>query len=131
MWTMLKKLGAGEYSLKITFWLFGLMGMLFFTIATHITHSGALRLVCYGRVCPRSILLYILSNIPNLMTGSSGRLSAFVPHLLVCSLFICYFIILMRGLWKCGNTYEGAKFWTVCAKTVIICLGFLSLKSII
>ena len=95
MWTMLKKLGAGEYSLKITFWMFGLLGMLFFTIATHITHSSALRMICpYGRVCAKSVVLYIISNFPILMT-TSGRLSAFVPHLLTSALFICYFIILI------------------------------------
>ncbi len=131
MWTMLKKLGAGEYSLKITFWMFGLLGMLFFTIATHITHSGALRMICpYGRVCAKSVVLYIISNFPILMT-TSGRLSAFVPHLLTSALFICYFIILIRGLWKCSDAYEGTKFWGMSAKFIIICLGFLSLKSII
>ena len=92
---MLKKLGAGEYSLKITFWMFGLLGMLFFTIATHITHSSALRMICpYGRVCAKSVVLYLISNFPILMT-TSGRLSAFVPHLLTSALFICYFIILI------------------------------------
>lgn len=131
MWTMLKKLGAGEYSLKITFWMFGLLGMLFFTIATHITHSSALRMICpYGRVCAKSVVLYIISNFPILMT-TSGRLSAFVPHLLTSALFICYFIILIRGLWKCSDAYEGTKFWGMSAKFIIICLGFLSLKSII
>ena len=131
MWNMLKKLGAGEYTLKVTFWLFGLMGMLFFTIATHITHSSALRMICpYGRVCSNSVILFILSNFPILMT-SSGRISSFVPHLLLSALFISYFIILSRGLWKSCDSYEGAKFWAICAKLAIVCLGFLSLKSII
>lgn len=131
MWNMLKKLGAGEYSLKVTFWLFGLMGMLFFTIATHITHSSALRMTCmYGRACSRSVILFILNNFLSLMT-SSGRISAFVPHLLLSALFISYFIILIRGLWKSCESYEGVKFWAMCAKLAIICLGFLSLKSII
>lgn len=128
---MLKKLGAGEYTLKVTFWLFGLMGMLFFTIATHITHSSALRMICpYGRVYSNSVILFILSNFPILMT-SSGRISSFVPHLLLSALFISYFIILIRGLWKSCDSYEGAKFWAICAKLAIVCLGFLSLKSII
>ncbi len=131
MWSMLKKLGAGEYSLKITFWLFGLMGMFFFTILTHISHSSALRLFCpYGRGCSQSVVLFILSNAPTLMT-SSGKISSLVPHLLMSACFVCYFFILIKGLWKCSENYEGAKFWTFCAKLLLVCLGVLSLKSII
>lgn len=131
MWTMLKKLGAGEYSLKITFWLFGLVGMLMFTIITHITHSGALRVICqYARTCSKSVMIYILSNFPLLMT-SSGRLSSFVPHLLVVACFVGYFIILIKGLWKTSAVYEGSRMWSISAKLIIVCLGLLSLKSII
>ncbi|MDO4161627.1 MAG: hypothetical protein Q4D80_01305 [Pseudomonadota bacterium] len=131
MWTVLKKLGAGEYSLKVTFWLFGLLGMLFFTIATHMTHSGALRAICpHGRLCSRSVILYILGNVPVLMTRS-GYLSIFVPHLLMAACFAGYFIVLIRGLWKCSDAYEGSKALPVSAKIVIICLGLLSLKAII
>ena len=131
MWNMLKKLGAGEYSLKITFWLFGLLGMLFFTIATHITHSSVLRVICgYGRACVKSVVLYILGNFPILMT-SSGRIPSLVPHLLVSACFVCYFIILIRGVWKAATLYEGNKFWPFIAKLIIVCLGILSFKSII
>ncbi len=129
MWTMLKKLGAGEYSLKITFWLFGLVGMFVFAIATQITHSGVIKAICpYGRVCVRSIAFFILSNLPVLMTKN---LSIFIPHLLVSACFVCYFIILVRGLWKASEQYDGKAFWGGCAKIIILGLGVLSLKAII
>ncbi len=131
MWSMLKKLGAGEYSLKITFWLFGLIGMFFFTILTHITHSSASRLFCpYGRNCSQGIVLSILKNAPTLMT-SSGVNYSLVLHLLMSACFVCYFFILIKGLWKCSENYEGTKFWTFCAKILLIYLGALNLKSII
>lgn len=133
MFNMLKKLASGEYSLKVTFWLFGLCGTFLFYLVVNMTHNGLLRMICsYGSVCVKSVLLYILFNFPMLITGSNRiSLSSFLPHLLIASLFVFYLLILIRGLWKSAAIYEGSKFWTVMAKMVVICLFVLGLKAII
>lgn len=133
MFNMLKKLASGEYSLKVTFWLFGLCGTFLFYLLVNITHNGLLRLICsYGRSCVKSVLLYILGNFPLLMTGTAKlTISAFVPHLLLSSLFVCYLLLLVRGLWKSSDVYEGSRFWSVGAKIIVIGMVLLGLKSVI
>jgi len=133
MFDMLKKLASGEYSLKVTFWLFGLCGMFVFQLLANMTHNGVLRTICSsGGVCVKSVILYIFFNFPLLLTGG-GRvgLSAFVPHLLVSSLFVSYMLILLSGLWKSSAAYEGNKFWVITAKIIVVFLVFLGLKVII
>lgn len=130
---MLKRLANGEYSLKTTFWMFGLLGFFIFNLFTNITHNGTLRAICpYGRVCSQNIVLYIFTNIVNLMTGkSSGVMTYLVFHLIFSACFICYMIITVRGLWKSAAAYEGKQFWAVSAKFLIICLVLLSMRSIL
>ena len=130
---MLKKLASGEYSLKVTFWVFGFFGTFLFTILTTITHNGVLRSICpYGRICSRNIILYILTNVPNIMTGSKGvSVADFMPHLLVSACFVCYMYVVLKGLWTCAKSYEGHKFWALSAKLLTVTLVLYSLKSII
>jgi hypothetical protein len=129
---MLKKLAGGEYSLKITFWAFGLLGFLLFNILTNITHSGVLRIICpYGRLCSVNIVLYIFNNSVRLMTGSNDSVMTYlVCHLILAACFVCYMIVVLRGLWKSADAYEGKKFWPFCAKFLTVCLVLISLKSI-
>lgn len=129
---MLKKLANGDYSLTITFWVFGLVGIFLFSIFANITHSGLLRTICpAGRICSQNIVLFVVMNWAAIMTGSGKLLSILMPHLLISSCFVCYMIILVRGLWKSADGYEGKKFWAWMAKLIIICLSVLSVKSII
>ena len=65
MWTMLKKLGAGEYSLKITFWMFGLLGMLFFSIYIKVYPEGGMKPLMLLFVFIGVILLIIISQLIN------------------------------------------------------------------
>lgn len=129
---MLKKLATGEYSLKATFWVFGLLGFLLFNIMVNITQNGVLRAICNGRKCSKNIVLYILTNFPVLMTNSrNGVMLALGIHLILSACFVCYMILVVRGIWKSSAVYEGHKFWSMCAKFITIIVLLLSLKSII
>ncbi len=130
---MLKKLVSGEYSLKVTFWIFGVFGFLFFNILINISQNSVLRLICpYGRICSKSIILFTLGNAVNLMAGkNSGLMNYLAFHFLLGACVVCYMFITLRGLWKSSDAYEGAKFWSICAKFILVCYALISLKSII
>ena len=128
---MLKKLANGEYSLKITFWIFGVLGLFIFALITNMTHNSVLRLICsYGVICNKSVVLYTVFNLISIFLN--GQLLTGVSiHFLVSTIFIVYTYIVLRGLWKCSTTYTGHKFWSICAKFVLVFLILISLKSII
>jgi len=128
---MLKKLANGEYSLKITFWLFGFLGFSLFGLITQITHNGVLRLICpNGRLCPINLLLYTFSHIVTLLTGNGRILTNLIVHIFISALFLIYMYITLRGLFKCSVSYEGKKIWPIFAKIILICLAIIGLKSI-
>ena len=128
---MIKKLVNGEFSLKITFWLFGVLGFSLFGLITQITHNGALRLVCPGgRLCSTNLVVYTFSHIVSLLTKSGGAFTSLVIHIFTSALFLIYMYLVLRGLFKCSATYEGKKFWSVCAKLILVCWALFGLKSI-
>ena len=131
---MLKKLGASEYSLKVTFWLFGLLGFSIFYLLTSITHSGVLRNICpYGRLCDKNIVLYTLSNFANLMLGRLNNTTQIylIIHILLSAVFVAYMIVVLRGLLKSCASFSGSRFWVYAAKFFLICLMLYCFKSII
>ncbi len=129
---MFKKLANGEYSLKITFWLFGVLGLFLLSIITNTTHNSVLRQICAGgTLCGKSVVLFTLSNIVSVFLGGGRLLTGIGVHILIVTIFSVYAYILLRGLWKCSASYEGPVFWSFTAKTVLITLILLSLKSII
>lgn len=131
---MLKKLANGEYSLKQTFWLFGVFGILCFNLFANMTHNGVLRLICpYGKICSQSTIWFTLTNFANLLIGNlhNGIISALVIHFIFGAVFVAYIIITTRGLWKSASNYEGSKLWNYGAKVILIALILLSIKSII
>lgn len=131
---MLKKLGAGEYSLKVIFWLFGLLGFSLFYLLTSITHNGVLRNICpYGRLCEKNIIIYTLSNFANIMLGrlKDSAQTYLVIHILLSALFVAYMIVVLRGLWKCCSSYDGSKFMCYAAKILLVCFMLYCFKSII
>ena len=130
---MLKKFANGEYSLKTTFWLFGVFGFFMFNIITRLTQASVLHYLCNGQQCFRSIILFILRNFVNIMTGkiNAQMQTALIIHIFVSAFFAVFMILLLRGIWKSGATYEGKKFWVWCAKLIVICFAFLCIKSII
>lgn len=130
---MLKKLAAGELSLRLTFWVFGLLGFFIFFVFTSITHAGVLRMICpAGQVCSRNLIFFIMSNFINLlMRGTqSGVMLYLTMHLLFSASFIFYMYITLSGLWKSAASYEGKAFWAWSAKIILVCLALFSLKSI-
>jgi len=131
---MLKKLAAGEYSLKIIFWLFGLLGFLIFFLLASATHNGAVRAICpYGQLCPVNILWFTASHFLMVFVGrlSSNIVTYLIIHLFVSTLFVIYMYITVRGLWKCCESYKGAKFWAYGAKIILVGLMLFCFKSII
>lgn len=130
---MLKKLANGELSLRLTFWIFGLLGFFVFFVLTGITHAGVLHHICpSGRACPRNLIFYIAANFINLlMRGTqSGVMLYLVFHILLSASFAVYMYITLRGLWKAAEAYEGSSFWKWSAKIILVCAALASLKSV-
>lgn len=129
---MIKKLINGEYSLKITFWLFGIIGIFIFNIITNISHNSALNIICkQNSYCPKSILLYTLKNMVFIFLKGDILITYIGIHFLFSIIFGVYCYLLLRGLWKSSASYEGSIFWSLCAKCILIVWIILSLKSII
>ena len=129
---MLKKLVNGEYSLKVTFWLFGLLGFFLFNVVTNIIHNGILRLICAnGVLCSKSVILFVLQHIFGIFIGGGWILFNVGIYILVVAMFVIYIYLVLRGIWKSGAAYQGNVVWSVGAKIVLIVLAFISLKSII
>lgn len=128
---MLKKLANGEYSLQLIFWVFGVFGIFIFNIITTITHNGVLRAICpYGKICSHNVILYFWSHFALLMTSNGRQILPLALHFIAGACFICYVIILLRGLWKKSETYEGSKFLMFCAKCLLLVWALFSLKLI-
>ena len=129
---MFKKLGAGEYPLKMTFWMFGMLGYLIFYIITSITHSGILRMICPNRtLCSRNIISYIHLNAPTIMLSKGYLLPYIAMHIVISAAFVVYMYVVLRSLWKCCNNYEGNKFWSYSAKFILVSLSLLCIQSLI
>lgn len=130
---MLKKLAAGECSLKMTFWVFGLLGFFVFSLVTNITHSSLLRTICgYSRNCERSVVWFFFMHFIQIMSSSNSAFRwCVIAHSFFGATFGAYMLLVLRGLWKCGEKYEGNAFWLFSAKFILVCLALLCLKSII
>ena len=129
---MLKKLANGEYSLRITFWLFGVLGFFLFNIITNMTHNSVLRIICdKGVLCAKSVLFYTLSHPISIFLGGGHLMSNLGLHILISTVFVVYTYILLRGLWKSSASYEGHLFWPICAKLILVFWAVIGLKSII
>ena len=131
---MLKKLAAGELSLKLTFWVFGVLGFFILFVITSISHAGLLKYICpIGQVCSSNVLFFVASNFINLLIrgSQSGVMLYLTSHILLSAGFIVYMYITLRGLWKTTATYEGNAFWPWCAKIILVCVAVMSLKAII
>ena len=128
---MLKKLAAGEYPLRTIFWGFGFIGFLFFNLVAVMTKSAAVHSVCgnAGR-CASSFVLLVISSFVDLMTRR-GIPVAIALHFLVGACFVCYMILVIRGLMKSSKTYEGSPFWSFCAKVMMVFLILVNLKTIL
>lgn len=130
---MLKKLATGELSLKLTFWVFGLLGFFVFFVLTSITHAGVSRMICSsGQTCSRNLIFYIGANFINLLIRGtqSGVMFYLTAHILLSASFMVYMFITLRGLWKSASSYEGSTFWAWCAKIILISISLLCMKSI-
>lgn len=129
---MLKKLAAGEYALKMIFWVFGVFGFSIFGLITNIAHSSLLRVICGNARCNRSVIWFFFSHFISIMTSNNSTFRwLIIIHAFLGAAFGAYMLIVLRGLWKCGAGYEGNAFWLFSAKFLLICLALLCLKSII
>ena len=123
---MLKKLANGELSLKLTFWVFGLLGFFIFFIATYITRAGL------AKYFSGSVISFVMSNFIKLLIAGtqSGVMFYLTAHVLLSASFAVYMYITLRGLWKSSENYEGKVFWPWMAKIILVCVAILSLISI-
>lgn len=130
---MLKKLAEGEYSLRLTFWVFGMLGFFVFAVLTGMTRAGVLHHIgCSGSYCPRNLVLFILPRIFSLMTSGaqSGVMPYILAHLLMSAVFGVYAYLVLRGLWKAAKSYTGPKFWSLSAETALVALAFVCLRAV-
>lgn len=131
---MLKRLVNGEYSLKVVFWLFGVLGFALLFLASSITHSGLIKAVCMGQNnCSFNVVKYVLQNFIKLLIGGmqTGVMPYLVSHLIMSAVFVVYMYLVLRGLWKSAAGYEGSGFWKLSAKTILVVLAIMCFKSIV
>lgn len=96
-----------------------------------MSKSGAIHAVCgEGRRCASSFILLVFSSFVDMITRRGIPL-AIVLHFLVGACFVCYMILVMRGLMKSSKTYEGSPFWSWSAKIAMVVLILLNLKNIL
>ncbi len=130
---MLKRLIAGECSLRATFWGYGLLGFFLFILLTSLTQNTFLQVLCSrNRVCGDvNVVYFTFSNFIKLLLRGGTTAIYLVLHLITSGCFVAYMIIVLRGLWKSAAQYSGPKFWIWCAKTLLLCLVGFSLWSIL
>ncbi len=134
---MWKKLAAGEYSLKMTFWVFGVLGFFLFMIITGITHSSFARMLCARahsvNYCLEhlNVIKYIVTHFIGLLLGGGALATRLMLHLIASGCFGAYMIVVVRSLWKCAKEYKGSKFWIWSAKVLLLALCVLGLKVIL
>ena len=130
---MLKKLVAGEYSLKTTFWGFGVLGFFVFILLTSLTHNTFLQAICpRGRVCSDvNILYFIMTHFIQLLLRGGTIAFYLVLHLIMSGCFGAYMIMVVRSLWKSSQSYSGKKFWVWCAKILLLALVVIGIRTIL
>ncbi len=130
---MLKKLVAGEYSLKQIFWGFGVLGILVFVLITGLTRSSFVYTICgNNRACGDiNVIWFIMKNFIALLLRGGTVATHLVLHLITSAVFGAYMLMVLRGLWKSAAQYGGPKFWEWCAKILLLALMALSIKWII
>ena len=130
---MLKRLIAGEYSLRATFWGFGVLGFFLFILLTSLTQNTFLQTLCArNRICSDvNIIYFTFSNFIKLLLRGGTTAIYLVLHLIMSGCFVAYMIMVLRGLWKSAANYSGPKFWEWCAKFLLLCLVGLGLWSIL
>jgi hypothetical protein len=66
------------------------------------------------------------------MTRSTDSLmTSLAIYLIIGAIFTCYMIIVLRGLWKTCDAYEGSKIWVHCSKIILVGLSLVCFKSLI
>jgi hypothetical protein len=130
---MLKRLIAGECSLRATFWGFGVLGFFLFILLTSLTQNTFLQILCSrNRICGDvNIVYFTFSNFIQLLLRGGTTAIYLVLHLIMSGCFVAYMIMVLRGLWKCTQKNESKKFWAWCAKILLLCLVVLGLRTIL
>lgn len=134
---MWRKLAAGEYSLKMIFWVFGVLGFFLFMILTGITHSSFARMLCARAhsvsycMSNLNVLYYIGTHFISLLLSGGALATRLMLHLIASGCFGAYMIVVVRGLWKCAKEYKGSKFWVWSAKILLLGLCVLGLRAIL
>ncbi len=130
---MLKRLIAGEYSLRAIVWGFGLLGFFLFILITSLTQNTFLQVLCArNRICGDvNIVYFTFSNFIQLLLRGGKTAMYLVLHLIISGCFVAYMIMVLRGMWKCAQQYGGSKFWAWTAKLLLLGLVFFGLRSIL
>ena len=120
---MYKKLIAGEFGLKETFWKFGIFGIL----------AGLLIVKMFGaQLAPLvggiSIYKYFTAYFNPLKMDTSIVVYT-VCYLTSLCLFIAYNISMVFAVWRSGARYERSPWLSRIARLVIILVVYLCLRS--
>ncbi|MCX4348808.1 MAG: hypothetical protein OSJ76_03380 [Alphaproteobacteria bacterium] len=120
---MYKKLIAGEFGLKETFWKFGIFGILAGLLIVKM--FGALLAPLLGGI---SIYKYFTAYFNPLKMDTSIVVYT-VCYLTSLCLFIAYNISMVFAVWRSGARYERSPWLSRIARLVIILVVYLCLRS--
>lgn len=121
---MYKKLIAGEFGLKETFWKFGVLGTL----------AGLLIVKIFGALlAPRlagiSIYKYYTTYF-NPLTMDTTILVYTVCYLTSLFILLAYNISMILAVWRSANAYERSPWLSRIAKMFILLIGYICVKSV-
>lgn len=97
---MLKKLLSGEFSVKETFWKFGLLGVFFFRMSSKIFES-----LLYSRIKGLSITDYYLGYF-NPVHPDIFAIFWTLCYIFSTLFFVYYSIAVVLGIWRSTNDFE-------------------------
>ena len=112
---IIKKLWLGYYPLGKSYWFFGNIIPVFFTLLLLViglaTKEDKLKALQDLNFIPDSLILKIL-------------------FYTILFIYICYIFISTIGIWRSATQYQGKKIWSYLAKFFIVLIMFLYLKDI-
>lgn len=121
---MYKKLIAGEFGLKETFWKFGVFGTLAALLIVKI--FGAL---LAPRLAGISIYAYYTTYF-NPLTMDKAIVVYTVCYLTSLFILLAYNVSMILAVWRSANAYERSPWLSRIAKTIMLLIVYICIKSV-
>ena len=121
---MLKKLLNGEFSLAISFWKYGILGIVFINILIKI----------FGQLLAQKLkgitVFDYLTKHFNPLNFESSTIVYTTIYLILISMLFSYSYILIVGIWRSSAEYERSVWLRHLSRIIIIILVYISIKNI-